>query len=128
LWEAGGASDREFGSGIHAETWARLNGLHEGQKITYEIQQDRGKETTVNLKARSHSGDRLTAAPLKPFPICGNRWRKTEDARTRCGRPLKLFLVTGWLGKAIVIGHAWQAADLTHGGRGGARSSIWCSA
>jgi cold shock protein len=29
-----------------------LNGLHEGQKITYEIQQDRGKEAAGNLKAR----------------------------------------------------------------------------
>jgi cold shock protein len=36
---------------ISAVERSGLNGLHEGQKITYEIQQDRGKEAAVNLKA-----------------------------------------------------------------------------
>jgi cold shock protein len=36
---------------ISAVERSELNGLHEGQKITYEIQQDRGKEAAVNLKA-----------------------------------------------------------------------------
>ena len=36
---------------ISAVERAGLNGLHEGQKITYEIQQDRGKEAAVNLEA-----------------------------------------------------------------------------
>ena len=35
---------------ISAVERSGLNGLHEGQKITYEIQQDRGKEAAVNLK------------------------------------------------------------------------------
>jgi CspA family cold shock protein len=34
---------------ISAVERSGLNGLHEGQKITYEIQQDRGKEAAVNL-------------------------------------------------------------------------------
>jgi CspA family cold shock protein len=36
---------------ISAVERSGLNGLHEGQKITYEIQQDRGKEAAANLKA-----------------------------------------------------------------------------
>ena len=36
---------------ISAVERSGLNGLHEGQKITYEIQQDRSKEAAVNLKA-----------------------------------------------------------------------------
>jgi len=36
---------------ISAVERSGLNGLHEGQKITYDIQQDRGKEAAVNLKA-----------------------------------------------------------------------------
>ena len=36
---------------ISAVERSGLNGLHEGQKITYEIQQDRGKEAATNLKA-----------------------------------------------------------------------------
>jgi CspA family cold shock protein len=36
---------------ISAVERSGLNGLHEGQKITYEIQQDRGKEAAVNLEA-----------------------------------------------------------------------------
>jgi cold shock protein len=36
---------------ISAVERSGLNGLHEGQKITYEIQQDRGKEAAGNLKA-----------------------------------------------------------------------------
>ena len=36
---------------ISAVERAGLNGLNEGQKITYEVQQDRGKEAAVNLKA-----------------------------------------------------------------------------
>ena len=35
---------------ISAVERSGLNGLHEGQKITYEVQQDRGKEAAVNLK------------------------------------------------------------------------------
>jgi cold shock protein len=35
---------------ISAVERSGLNGFHEGQKITYEIQQDRGKEAAVNLK------------------------------------------------------------------------------
>ena len=35
---------------ISAVERSRLNGLHEGQKITYEIQQGRSKEAAVNLK------------------------------------------------------------------------------
>ena len=35
---------------ISAVERAGLNGLNEGQKISYEIQQDRGKEAAVNLK------------------------------------------------------------------------------
>jgi CspA family cold shock protein len=36
---------------ISAVERSGLNGLREGQKITYEIEQDRGKEAAVNLKA-----------------------------------------------------------------------------
>ena len=36
---------------ISAVERAGLNGLNEGQKITYEVQQDRGKDDAVNLKA-----------------------------------------------------------------------------
>jgi cold shock protein len=36
---------------ISAVERAGLNGLNEGQKITYEVQQDRGKDAAVNLKA-----------------------------------------------------------------------------
>jgi len=36
---------------ISAVERAGLMGLNEGQKITYEVQQDRGKEAAVNLKA-----------------------------------------------------------------------------
>ena len=35
---------------ISAVERAGLNGLNEGQKVTYEVQQDRGKEAAVNLK------------------------------------------------------------------------------
>jgi CspA family cold shock protein len=35
---------------ISAVERAGLNGLNEGQKITYEVQQDRGKDAAVNLK------------------------------------------------------------------------------
>ena len=35
---------------ISAVKRAGLNGLNEGQKITYEVQQERGKESAVNLK------------------------------------------------------------------------------
>ena len=36
---------------ISAVERAGLNGLNEGQKISYEVQQDRGKDAAVNLKA-----------------------------------------------------------------------------
>ena len=36
---------------ISAVERAGLNGLNEGQKITYEVQQDRSKDAAVNLKA-----------------------------------------------------------------------------
>ena len=36
---------------ISAVERAGLNGLNEGQKITYEIQSERGKDAAVNLKA-----------------------------------------------------------------------------
>ena len=36
---------------ISAVERAGLNGLNEGQNITYEVQQDRGKDAAVNLKA-----------------------------------------------------------------------------
>ncbi len=35
---------------ISAVERAGLNGLNEGQKVTYEVQQDRGKDAAVNLK------------------------------------------------------------------------------
>ena len=35
---------------ISAVERAGLQGLNEGQKITYEVQQDRGKDAAVNLK------------------------------------------------------------------------------
>ena len=35
---------------ISAVERTRLNGLNEGQKITYEIQEERGKAAAVNLK------------------------------------------------------------------------------
>ena len=35
---------------ISAVERAGLNGLNEGQKITYEVQQDRGKDAAVNHK------------------------------------------------------------------------------
>ena len=35
---------------ISAVERAGLNGLNEGPKITYEVQQDRGKDAAVNLK------------------------------------------------------------------------------
>ena len=35
---------------ISAVERAGLNGLNEGQKVSYEVQQDRGKEAAVNLK------------------------------------------------------------------------------
>jgi CspA family cold shock protein len=36
---------------ISAVERAGLNGLNEGQKVTYEVQVERGKEAAVNLKA-----------------------------------------------------------------------------
>jgi cold shock protein len=36
---------------ISAVERAGLNGLNEGQKITYDVQQDRDKNAAVNLKA-----------------------------------------------------------------------------
>jgi len=36
---------------VHAVERAGLNGLNEGQKISYEIQSERGREAAVNLKA-----------------------------------------------------------------------------
>jgi CspA family cold shock protein len=36
---------------ISAVERAGLPGLNEGQKITYEVQQERGKSAAVNLKA-----------------------------------------------------------------------------
>ena len=36
---------------ISAVERAGLNGLNEGQKISYEVQSERGKEAAVNLKA-----------------------------------------------------------------------------
>src|SRR3981189_587267 len=36
---------------ISAVERAGLNGLNEGQKISYEVQTERGKEAAVNLKA-----------------------------------------------------------------------------
>jgi cold shock protein len=36
---------------ISAVERAGLNGLNEGQKISYEIQTERGREAAVNLKA-----------------------------------------------------------------------------
>ena len=36
---------------ISAVERAGLQGLNEGQKITYDVQQDRGKDAAVNLKA-----------------------------------------------------------------------------
>ena len=36
---------------ISAVERSGLNGLNEGQKITYDVQQDRGKDAAVNLKA-----------------------------------------------------------------------------
>ena len=35
---------------ISAVERSGLNGLHEGQKISYEIQSERGKEAATNLK------------------------------------------------------------------------------
>ena len=36
---------------ISAVERAGLQGLNEGQKISYDVQQDRGKDAAVNLKA-----------------------------------------------------------------------------
>ena len=36
---------------ISAVERAGLQGLKEGQKVTYEVQKDRGKDAAVNLKA-----------------------------------------------------------------------------
>ena len=36
---------------ISAVERAGLNGLNEGQKISYEVQSERGREAAVNLKA-----------------------------------------------------------------------------
>ena len=38
---------------VHISTVERagLNGLNDGQKITYEVQEERGKLAAVNLKA-----------------------------------------------------------------------------
>lgn len=36
---------------ISAVERAGLNGLNEGQKVTYDVQVERGKEAAVNLKA-----------------------------------------------------------------------------
>ena len=36
---------------ISAVERAGLNGLNEGQKITYDVEKDRGKDAAVNLKA-----------------------------------------------------------------------------
>ena len=36
---------------ISAVERAGLNGLNEGQKVTYEVQTERGKQAAVNLKA-----------------------------------------------------------------------------
>ena len=36
---------------ISAVERSGMNGLNEGQKITYDVQQDRGKDAAVNLKA-----------------------------------------------------------------------------
>jgi CspA family cold shock protein len=36
---------------ISAVERAGLQGLHEGQKISYDVQSDRGKEAATNLKA-----------------------------------------------------------------------------
>jgi CspA family cold shock protein len=35
---------------ISAVECVGLNGLNEGQKITYEVQEERGKQAAVNLK------------------------------------------------------------------------------
>jgi CspA family cold shock protein len=36
---------------ISAVERAGLNGLHDGQKISYDVQSERGKEAATNLKA-----------------------------------------------------------------------------
>ena len=36
---------------ISAVERAGLNGLNEGQKVSYEVQNERGKQAAVNLKA-----------------------------------------------------------------------------
>ena len=40
-----------------------LNGLNEGQKITYEVQPDRGKDAAVNLKVDAGPGRLPSAGP-----------------------------------------------------------------
>ena len=50
-----GFIEREGGADVfvHISAVQRsgLNGLDEGQKITYEVQEERGKSAAVNLKA-----------------------------------------------------------------------------
>ena len=52
---------------ISAVERAGLNGLNEGQKITYEVQQDRGKDAAVNLKAYSLLGWLCWAETCSPL-------------------------------------------------------------
>jgi hypothetical protein len=43
-------SHRQTHVHISAVERTGLNGLNEGQKISYDVQQDRGKDAAVNLK------------------------------------------------------------------------------
>src|SRR5206468_9819813 len=53
---------------ISAVERAGLNGLNEGQKVTYEVQEDRGKQAAVNLKACSLNAASLLRDPGRWWP------------------------------------------------------------
>src|SRR5258708_29405901 len=53
---------------ISAVERAGLQGLNEGQKISYEVQSERGKDAAVNLKVRSSVRYRQVHARPIPQP------------------------------------------------------------
>ncbi len=58
---------------ISAVERAGLNGLNEGQKITYEVQQDRGKDAAVNSRPNRPQGFSGMGAEsdLRTHFLCG---------------------------------------------------------
>ena len=49
--EPSGGRGKDVFVHISAVERAGLNGLNEGQKVSYEVQNERGKQAAVNLKA-----------------------------------------------------------------------------